>query len=193
MKVTRTIGLQGKQIDTLLTHTVAMPEANSFDVATMLPAARLLAKATNCPWAPTIAGCRRVELQQSSVESPHRFGGAEEKSTPQRAANPDVSCDRLLVGCGGPIGSTPRQTVRANDGYQQYAVGRHLPRRLRRDVIRRDPTANRTVWGGLPAVQAVRTGRPLALWRDIRQILGSTAQRSGPGVRSPSGWLPHLP
>jgi hypothetical protein len=137
MKVTRTIGLQGKRIDTLLTHTVAMPEANSFNVATMVPAARLLAKATNCPWAPMIAGCRRVELQQRSVESPHRFGGAEEKSTPQRAANPDVSCDRLLAGCGGLIGSTPRQTVRANDGYQQYAVGRHLPRRLRRDVVRR--------------------------------------------------------
>jgi hypothetical protein len=81
MKVTRTIGLQGKRIDTLLTHTVAMPEANSFNVATMVPAARLLAKATNCPWAPMIAGCRRVELQQKSVESPHRFGGAEEKST----------------------------------------------------------------------------------------------------------------
>jgi hypothetical protein len=48
MKVKRTIGLQGKRIDTLLTHTVAMPEANSFDVATMRPAARLLAKATNC-------------------------------------------------------------------------------------------------------------------------------------------------
>jgi hypothetical protein len=48
MKVKRTIGLQGKRIDTLLTHTVAMPEANSFDVATMHPAARLLAKATNC-------------------------------------------------------------------------------------------------------------------------------------------------
>lgn len=83
-------GLQGKRIDTLLTHTVAMPEVNSFDVATVLPAARLLARATNCPWAPTIAGCRRVELQQRSVESPHRFGGAEEKSRPQRAANPDV-------------------------------------------------------------------------------------------------------
>jgi hypothetical protein len=52
MKVKRTIGLQGKRIDTLLTHTVAMPEANSFDAATMHPAARLLAKATNCPWAP---------------------------------------------------------------------------------------------------------------------------------------------
>src|ERR1700682_1731998 len=138
MKVTRTIGLQGKRIETLLTHTVCDARTNSFDVATMLPAARLLAKATNCPWAPTIAGCRRVELQQRSVQSPHRFGGAEEKSTPQRAAHPDVSCDRLLVGCGGPIGSTPRQPVRANDGYQQYAVGRHLRRRLRRDVVRRD-------------------------------------------------------
>jgi hypothetical protein len=181
-EVTRTIGLQGKRIETLLTHSVATPEANSFDVATILPAARLLAQATNCPWA------RRVELQQRSVESPHRFGGAEEKPTLQRAAHPDVSCDRLLVGCGGLIGSTPRQTVRA-----YYAVGRHLPRRLRRDVIRRGPTANRPVWGGLPAVQAVRTGRPLAFRRDIRQILGGIPQRSGPGVRSPSGWLPQLP
>src|ERR1700682_4423635 len=80
MKVTRTIGLQGKRIETLLTHTVCDARTNSFDVATMLPAARLLAKATNCPWAPTIAGCQRVELQQRSVQSPHRFGGAEEKS-----------------------------------------------------------------------------------------------------------------
>jgi hypothetical protein len=30
MKVTTTIGLQGKRIDTLLTHTVTMLEANSF-------------------------------------------------------------------------------------------------------------------------------------------------------------------
>ena len=31
------------------------------------------------------------ELNYSkSVESPHRFGSAEEKSTPKRAANPDV-------------------------------------------------------------------------------------------------------
>src|ERR1700722_7674992 len=56
----------------------------------------------------TIAGCRRVALQQRSVELPHRFGGADEKSRPQRAANPDVSFDRLLVGWGGVIGSTPR-------------------------------------------------------------------------------------
>jgi hypothetical protein len=52
MKVTRTIGLQGKRIDTLLTHTVTMLEANSFDVATILPAARPFAKATKLPMGP---------------------------------------------------------------------------------------------------------------------------------------------
>jgi hypothetical protein len=40
MKVTRTIGVQGNRIEASLTHTVATPEANSFDVATMLSATR---------------------------------------------------------------------------------------------------------------------------------------------------------
>ncbi|MDT5093122.1 MAG: hypothetical protein QOH60_2485 [Mycobacterium sp.] len=144
--------------------------------------------------------CSRIHFDARSEQfrcSDHAPGGrlsAKATNCPwaPTAANPDVSCDRLLAGCGGLIGSTPGQTVRANVGYQQCALGRHFPRRLGRDVIRRCPTANRPVWGGLPAVQAVRTGRPLALRRDIRQILGSTAQRSGPGVRSPSGWLPQL-
>jgi hypothetical protein len=79
MKVTRTIGLRGKRIDTLLTHTVAMPEANSLDVATMLPPARVLAKATNCPWARRLPGVG--ESNYSKGRSNHRTGSVAPKKS----------------------------------------------------------------------------------------------------------------
>jgi hypothetical protein len=73
------------------------------------------------------------ELNYSKGRSNHRTGSVAPKKS--RGLSGPLTRMFHATGCGGLIGSTPRQTVRANDGYPQSAVGRRLP--VGSDVVRR--------------------------------------------------------